>query len=212
MKKYIVLDLDSTLVNTFPDLDVLDKLNVYTDYSNFELRKRMYTIDLYDVIDDPGTGTYTRMCGVFRPGWQRFHDFIFKHYEIIVWSAGQPRYVDAIVNKLFINPKFQPQTVYTSDNCQDDEFENIYKPLEILIKNYNNLTIENILAVDDREDTFSHNVKNGILIPAYSPDQTRESILQYDDTLLKLELWLTNNDVSNCKDVRKLNKKNIFKE
>ena len=44
----------------------------------------------------------TLVCVVFfDQDGKDFDDFIFKHYEIIVWSAGQPRYVDAIVNKLF---------------------------------------------------------------------------------------------------------------
>ena len=74
--KYIVLDLDSTLVNTFPDLHILEKLNVYSDYSNYELRKRIYTIDLHDVIESRNS-IYTRMWGVYRPGWSQFGNFYF---------------------------------------------------------------------------------------------------------------------------------------
>jgi hypothetical protein len=219
--KYIVLDLDSTLVNTFPNLEDLEKLNIYSDYTKgYELRKRVYTIDLHDVIEDPGMGIYTRMWGVYRPGWDRFRKFIFRYFAgVIVWSAGQPRYVDTIVNVLFPDPNNQPFIVYTSDHCHGDEFENIYKPLDKLITDYTkekniklpHFTIQNVFAIDDRKDTFSHNVKNGVLIPAYSPDPTKESILKNDDNaLLKLEKWFSKSEVALSPDVRKLNKKAIF--
>ncbi len=211
--KYIVLDLDSTLVNTFPDLSDLEKLDIYSSYSKRNLRKRIYTIDLFDVTEDPGAGTHMRMWGVYRPGWQRFRDFLFRYFAgVIVWSAGQPRYVDAIVNHLFPDPKHQPFIVYTIDHCQNDELENIYKPLENLIEKEKlpHITLKNIFAIDDRKDTFSFNAENGILIPAYSPEPNEKSIMQDEDSLLKLEEWLSQEKVALNKDVRKLNKDTIF--
>lgn len=74
----------------------------------------------------------------------------------------------------------------------------------------------NTLHIDDRDDTFSQNEHNGIKIPAYSPnldgtpEEIIESILQPDDTLLKLMCWLSLLEVRNCTDVRKLDKSTIF--
>jgi hypothetical protein len=212
--KYIVLDLDSTLINTFQSIESLEKLNLYSSFTKYEIRKRLYTIDLHDVIDEPGTGSYTRMWGAIRPGWKRFRNFIFSYFKgVIVWSAGQPLYVDAIVNILFPECEFQPFIVYTSDNCKGDEFENIYKPLQILIDNLkiDGLNLETIYAIDDREDTFSHNNDNGIQIPIYAPKPTEKDILKSDNALLQLENWFSKNEVKNQKDVRKLDKKDIFK-
>jgi len=211
--KYIVLDLDSTLINTFPSIETLEKLNLFSSFTKYEIRKRIYTIDLHDVIDEPGTGSYTRMWGAIRPGWNRFREFIFSYFKgIIVWSAGQPLYVDAIVNILFPDSQFQPIIVYTSNNCKGDEFENIYKPLQILIDDckIEGLSIEKIYAIDDREDTFSHNIKNGIQIPVYEPKATEKDILKNDDSLLKLENWFNRDEVRNEKNVQKLNKTSIF--
>ena len=211
--KCLALDLDLTLVHTFTDLESLRDLNVYNNYKNYDLRKRIYTIELHDVVDDPGHGVYSRMWGVYRPGWERFRDFSEKYFaNIFVWSAGQPRYVDAIVNILFPNPNFQPSIVYTWDNCQNDSGD-IYKPLNIMfsdIKSDISVSHENVLALDDREDTFSHNPHNGILIPAYEPSPTEQSILRNDNMLLKLENWFHKEEVSLSKDVRTLNKENIF--
>lgn len=211
--KCLVLDLDLTLVHTFTDLDSLRDLDVFNHYKNHELRKRIYMIELHDVVDDPGQGVYSRMWGVFRPGWERFRNFASSYFsEIFVWSAGQPRYVDAMTNILFPDQHFQPTIVYTWDNCQNDS-GNIYKPLDIMfseMKPESSISYENVFVLDDREDTFSHNPQNGILIPAYEPLAEEQSILQNDDKLLQLENWFCREEVAICKDVRTLNKDNIF--
>jgi len=215
--KYIVLDLDSTLVHSCADMEALNKLKVYSDHTKHNLRQRIYTFDLYDVTEDPGTGQHMRMWGIYRPHWKQFHDFMKSYFAgVVVWSAGRPRYVDAIVNILFNDPDFQPFIVYTSDNCLD-EVENIYKPLAHLIDNLNDktqypkFTLQNVFVVDDREDTFSHNVENGILIPDYSPDVKEKHILDMSDScLLKLEKWFLRPEVYNSMDVRTLDKTHIF--
>jgi len=84
----------------------------------------------------------------------------------------------------------------------------IYKPLDNLLTSHPHLTLANTLALDDREDTFSHNNKNGILIPAYSPEDIEET---EDTHLLKLEHWLSKEEVATSPDVRKLKKRSIFK-
>ncbi len=206
----LTFDIDLTLVHTFTELDSLKKLNAY-NRNESELRKRIYTLELHDVVNEPGEGVYSRMWGVYRPGWERFHNFSKNYfYNVFVWSAGQPRYVDAMVNVLFPDPNFQPSIVYTWDNCQSDD-GNIYKPLENIYSTINtSVCHKNILALDDRDDTYSHNPKNGILIPPYEPSATKKSILQNDTRLLELENWFRQKHVANCEDVRTLDKSKIF--
>lgn len=210
--KYICFDLDSTLINTFSKIDSLVKLDIYNNKKK-KLRERVYTFDLHDVVDTPGEGVYSRMWGVYRPGWDRFHDFCREYFEgIIIWSAGQPKYVDGIVDILFPDPEFQPILIYNWNHCHISD-NNIYKPLKKIFADSrvkNRVTPENTLVLDDRDDTFSLNIGNGILIPAYDVKPTEKRIMEEDSRLLELEKWLSQHHIASAKDVRELDKNNIF--
>jgi hypothetical protein len=211
--KCISFDLDLTLVNTFTDIESIGKLNVFNG-KNRALRQRIYTLDLHDVVNDPGEGVYSRMWGAYRPGWQKFYLFCQRYFKsIIVWSAGQPKYVDAVVDILFTDPNFQPIVIYNWTHCKRVGDYTIHKPLKMLYEDPRTADIvspEKIFALDDREDTFSLNKGNGILIPAYEI-KPRESHIMKDDTrLTELEKWFSQEKVANCKDVRLLDKTTIF--
>ena len=69
----------------------------------------------------------------------------------------------------------------------------------------------NTFVLDDREETYSYNKRNGILIPEFESDMSVEDICNHPDgELLKLMTWLNTQEVKSSKDVRKLNKTNIF--
>lgn len=210
--KCISLDLDLTLVHTFAKISSITKVNPYTS-KNSHLRKRIYTIDLHDVVDKPGKGSFSRMWGVYRPGWFDFHDFCrgyFKH--VIVWSAGQPRYVDAIVDILFPDPTFQPLIIYNWKHCRTNG-DNIYKPLSQLSEDPRTkdiISLDKIYHLDDRGDTFSLNKGNGILMPVYEVKASEESIMKDDTHLLQLQNWLSKKEVAEASDVRTLDKNAIF--
>lgn len=212
--KSIIFDLDLSLIHTFSKIKTLEKLKIYSA-NNVHLRKRIYTIDLHDVVDEPGTGVYSRMWGAYRPGWEKFHNFCRKYFEHVgIWSAGQPHYVDAIVDILFPDPDFQPIVVYNWNHCHING-DNICKPLDKL---FNDDKIRDILRpedtyiLDDREDTFSLNEENGILIPAYEPNPTADSIMKEDMHLQQLEEWLSQPHVYHSQDIRDIDKADIFRK
>jgi hypothetical protein len=211
--KTLVMDLDLTLIHTFTDIRSITRLNVFNT-KNKELRERIYVLSLHDVVDISGSGVFSMMWGTYRPEWNRFREFTRKYFSnVIIWSAGQPRYVDQITDILFPDPDYQPIVVYNYNQCVIEE-DNIYKPLDLL---YNDPRLKgicdptNTLVIDDRDDTFSHNPENGILIPPFKVNATRESIMNNNDiALLQLEEWLCREEVANCSDVRTLNKEHIF--
>lgn len=210
--KCISFDLDLTLVNTFSDLESIVKLNVFNGKDR-ELRSRIYTIDLHDVIENPGEGIYSRMWGAYRPGWQRFHNFCQRYFKyVVIWSAGQPKYVDAIVDVLFPDPKFQPIVIYNWNHCKTTG-NTIHKPLKMLYEDPRArglITPEKTYHLDDRDDTFSLNKNNGILIPAYEIQPKKIHIMREDERLLELEKWLSLKLVANAEDIRRLDKSTIF--
>jgi TFIIF-interacting CTD phosphatase-like protein len=203
----LILDLDSTLIHTYKNLDeyfLLQKSGGDT------VNDRIYRFDLVDVFDRPGTGTITSIWGVFRPYVKEFLHFSASYFdEIIVWSAGHFKYVHAINDFVFGDTPAILSRVLTRNDCIAKETKNgrveILKPLDKL-----GLDMSKCLVVDDRDDTFSLNPNNGIKIPAYEPKSDLESISVKERSLLKLICWLSLPHVSKCFDVRTLDKTLIF--
>lgn len=206
----MVFDLDSTLIHSSMDMNEYEALKLYTDPASFTLRGRVYRFDLVDVTDTPGSGVVTPMWGVFRPYVFEFLQFAVTYFkEVYIWSAGQYKYVHLIKNNLF-SGTFQPAKIFTYENCKMD-VTSIHKPLEELYASLDDGANEtNTLALDDREDTFSLNPYNGIQIPAYEPEFTKEGIMKTDVALLQLMCWLSLPEVMRMEDVRYLDKRYIF--
>ena len=93
-KNIIVLDVDHTLVSTFDDMDAYNStLAKLTP----EERARVYTLR----IRDPNFGMVP-MWGLFRPQVFEFLTFCQNYFsQVMIWSAGQPFYVNAMVELLF---------------------------------------------------------------------------------------------------------------
>ena len=194
--KCIIIDLDQTLIYTQEDIS-LTKKDFYDKISH-----RIYNIKLDD----------NEIIGIFRPYVQEFLLFCFCYFKVVaVWSAGQKDYVNAMVDILF--PTRKPNIVFTFDDTV--EFgEDFIKPIEKLIKHdpfYNKfMNIKNTFILDDYEITAIKNKYNIILIPAYGPNPDLKSILRSEESLLQFKHWLLQPNVVNSKDVRLLDKSNIF--
>lgn len=217
-KKYIVLDIDATLVHTHGEINDFSMLNIYSDHEKMEHRRKLYTMILFDASPgtQPGTGTSIKLAGIYRPYLKEFLDFCNSYFDgIIVWSAGQKVYVLKMVENMFPFQEFQPLAIYSYDDCEIKENEYLKKPLSKIFKNKKfktRLTEKNTFVLDDIEDTFSSNPKNGIKIPEFASDMSIDDISEHpDDCLIKLMAWLSLKEVRECEDVRKLNKNNIFK-
>jgi len=210
--KTIVLDLDSTLLHTCDDMGVWDSLEIYTNPRNAKLRSRIYYFDLIDVTEKIGTGSKTVLWGVLRPHVHTFLRFCHDYFEnIIVWSAGQKKYVHAICDFLFQEFDKQPVVIFSYENCEIGS-NYIYKTLSKFQNGEINIPINTMYALDDYDATFSKNKDNGLHIPPYEPEFDYNGIMEDDKTLLNLMYWLTNPEVMNATDVRRLDKSPCFDE
>jgi len=227
--KYIVLDIDATLLHTHDieeidgkEIDPIKKfeaLNIYSDEDKIKLRKKLYILKIIDVVRPSGHGEITMLTGIYRPHLRVFLDYCRNYFEgIIIWSAGQKKYVEEVVKNMFPFKDFQPLVIYHHDDCMISEEEDdivVKKPLSKLFKDKRlkgKLNEKNTIAIDDREDTFSLNNKNGIQIPIFESDMSIEDISEHEDiNLLKLMSWLETKEVKNCEDFRKIRKDKIFK-
>ena len=174
------------------------------------LRRRTYTLDIEDANGIPGSGGNTEVWGVTRPHLMTFLVFASGYFNnIFIWSAGQIRYVNDVVDFMFRDLD-RPTAVYTHDDCDETKDGILTKPLQKMVDAYPGVNFENTLIVDDRVENFDRNPNNGILIPGYTPRVTIDGLTTDDTALLKLMHWLKQPSVANCSDVRKLNKKRIF--
>ena len=218
--KNIVFDLDETLIHSNSNMDHYKKLNLYSNPKNVLLRDKIYVISMVDVVGDEGSGEELVMWGIFRPGVFEFLQFALQYFETVqIWSAGRFLYVHSIVEKLF-KKKNRPKNILTYD---DTVFKTInkesmtYKPLEKIYEINKNCKPENTFIIDDRSD-YEKNKDNIILIPKFGVEKDKPSfedlknlLNKEDDALFKLQKWFETPEVMQCNDVRKLNKKKIFK-
>jgi len=213
--KCIYLDLDQTLISTADEKDglrYLYELKILSDPTLLHLRNRIYHVVVED-LEKPGYGSKYEMWGITRPHLHRFLSRCFSYFRLVmVYSAGKRQYVESIVDHIFRDLPY-PHLVLSYDDIIK-KGKDVIKPLTV-VRDANDLTKEyvnfnNTLGLDDLESTYSQNVGNGILIPAYEPELDEESLAKDDDCLLKLEKWLMSPDVIASEDVRLLDKSKIF--
>jgi TFIIF-interacting CTD phosphatase-like protein len=215
--KCIVLDMDETLIHSCEDIGKLKELNILCDPAKLDLKKRTYVLSLDDVVYKNGTGIKTDIWGIVRPHVKEFLISCFAYFKtVIVWSAGKRKYVEAIVDHLFKDIR-RPHVIYTRDDCEIGNGNLLVKPLQKMIDNENGLSkymsLKNTFIVDDRLSVFEYdNPDNGIQIPAYKPDFNEHSLRTDNIALKQLMIWLNRPEVMDCKDVRELDKSEIFQK
>jgi len=209
--KCIVLDLDQTLIATQNKIGSLKKMGIMKDPKLMALRNRTYYLTIED-LEAKGDGTKYDFWGITRPHVEEFLIFCFSYFKVVaVWSAGDRLYVEAIVDHIFRRIKY-PNIIYSADDTIWTEDKDPEKPLVKIceeLKQYMNLS--NTIIVDDNISNFTPNPENGILIPAYEPPLNGDAMMRDEHSLLQIKYWLLQPEVHDSKDVRKLNKKDIFK-
>lgn len=207
----VVLDLDSTLISTQDSFDSFKNLGIMSNPKLMELKRRCYCIKLKDKESE---GSRYDFWGVRRHYLEEFLLFCFNYFKyVIVWSAGQKNYVDAIVNDIFKNLR-KPHLVLSYDDIDLDEDKNIYKPLTKLLKYdfcvKNKIKPNTVVFVDDNESTFEFNPKNAIFIPAFEPELNVAAFNEMDDALLKIKYFLLLPHVILNTDITKVDMSDIF--
>jgi TFIIF-interacting CTD phosphatase-like protein len=220
--KVLVLDLDESLLHTFNEKSELkagEDLRIMTNPKTMDLRSRVYNLNIET---DRGSGNSSVMWGIKRPHLDEFLNFVNDYAMLnIVYTAGIYEYGHSIVDNVFSN-SFEPNAILTRNNCEPvgNSYE---KPFWKMVKEVPELegfikydgtkgsdNVKNVLIIDDRKVSFRQNPNNGILIPAYDPRTTLESLRQDDQALLQIMNWLRRPEVMNSSDVRKLDKSYIF--
>ncbi len=182
MKTAIILDLDETLIHTFEDTNAIHKIKLLTDHKYIEERHNFFVLDFYDKSEEQ----QFHLFGMKRPYLEEFIDFCFNKFGIvIVWTAGSADYADSVVNNIF---NVLPHFVFSREHCREFK-HNLIKPLKDLFDYEPDLekytTLDHMIMLDDREENFILNNRNGIVVQPFYPKITKNHI-ETSDTNLKL--------------------------
>ena len=168
----VLLDLDNTIIYSI-------------DQNKFPKKKNHLHSMKYHKMDDD--------YYVFeRPGLQPFLNWLFKNFNVSVWSAASPEYVDFIVENIIENDKRKLEYVLNSDNCE--ESQNVYgdkhiKNLKMLWDYYDidNYDPYNTLIIDDLKMVCKIQPHNSIQIKSFNT-RTKDSVK--DNELKKIKIIL----------------------
>lgn len=177
----VVLDLDNTIIYSIPckkikNTDILKKFKYHkieNDYFVFE-----------------------------RPHLQSFLTWLFKNFNVMVWSSGSPKYVDFITKNIIEKKGRKLEYILNSSDCDDSLRyfkENNMKKLEMLwnIKDLEGYGPYNTLIIDDLLNVIRTNPLNSIKIKSFI---AKENFLE-DQELKKMKTKLI--------EVKKHYRKNI---
>ena len=175
-KKTLILDLDETLLHA--DIDF-----------NFKFHD-----DILKFIREE-TDEEILIPLILRPHLFDFLNFASEHFELVIFTASEKNYADAIIDYIEKEKKYFSKRLYRN-NC-------IYLHPCLYIKDLSlvsNRNVKDIVIVDNSMFSFAFNLSNGILISSFFNDKN-------DSMLLNLSNYLRY--LLNAEDVRTVNKENF---
>lgn len=155
-RKNIVLDLDNTLIcaealDEFP----FDKEGIKEKSCRFDLHE----MDGYYIVFE-------------RPHVQKFLDYIFKNYDVSVWTAASKDYALFIIDKILLRNKPERRLKYVlfSYHCDisEREYDGI-KDLRTMWEHFDlpNFKANNTIIIDDLKDVYEIQPGNCIRVEAF---------------------------------------------
>lgn len=162
-RETVVLDIDETLLHTYfaqvlnaDQSRFLNELTCAEVRENIPVRERNFHF--------LPVGTQVHICQIRRGMWSMFENLISHRYNIVIWSAGELDYVNAVCNLIFGELKHTPLMVLCRNHCSIESPSSPYasllytKPLSMLKLHLPIMPIEYCLLVDNRKE-------NGVYFP-----------------------------------------------
>jgi len=172
MKPNIVLDIDQTLISAEPTEE-------YDFKKNKEKAKKF---------------TYHNMDGYYvvfeRPGLQPFLDYLFKTFNVSIWTAASKDYACFIIDKIIL-PSDKPgrtlDYVFCSYHCDiSKKIKKGSKNLTLLKDSFllSDYDLSNTLIIDDYDEVLKTQPSNCIFAEAFEFSKNGS---ENDDFLIKLQ-------------------------
>jgi len=186
MKKegYVFLDLDQTLISA--QSRFLDDEDDEEEYYEIEKNKRKATkfkymnMDNYYVIFE-------------RPHLQKFLDYLFKHFNVSVWTAASQEYAMFIIEHILIKNKKERKldhVLFSYHGKRSSKLKRGTKDLNMLWDVYKirECTKQNTVILDDYDEVYNTQVNNCIIAkPFYFTDDKSEKDRFLLDLIPELE-------------------------
>jgi len=105
-----------------------------------------------------------------RPGLQDFLDWLFEHFNVMIWSAASPDYVEFIAKNIIGIKGRHIEHIFNSNNCKESDDQ--YKTLKQLKLLWNEKDLFgyypfNTLIIDDLRDVTDPQPYNSIRIDRF---------------------------------------------
>ena len=143
----IILDLDETLINS----------QAYEDLTSSEKKKFMRRFKNHNM------DGYYLVCE--RPHVQDFLDYVFKHFNVSVWTAASESYAKFIINNvILVKPNRKLEYFFWDKHCKMSrkKFNKQPKNLNLLINKLPYFHSDNTFIVDDLADVWKPQKCNSI--------------------------------------------------
>jgi hypothetical protein len=165
-KLQVVLDLDNSIISSL-SLEEIKKMK------NIDSRKLTYHV----------MEGYYRVYS--RPHLQKFLDYIFKNFDVTVWTAASRDYASFIIEKIIIGDKKSRKIkmFLYDENCEESQkYYNKKSPKDLrYLYNFDGYHPCNTLIIDDLSDVFSANPKQTIRAPYFD---AKKAVSENDTFLL----------------------------
>ena len=179
-KKLLILDIDETLVHSDLDFSLKEKIPKYDTILHFNSEEeKNIPIPL-----------------ILRPGIKKFLNYAVQEFDLVVFTASDKQYADAIIDYIEKDKKYFKMKLYRN-HCIFIEPGLYIKDLRIF-SDFKNL--EDIIILDNSLFSFANQLNNGILITSFFSDM--------NDTFLEnVKCYLE--FIKNEKDIRVINKESF---
>lgn len=167
----LVLDLDETLIHTAQITTYFSKkLAAVTDF-HFQINRQYYWVQK-------------------RPGLELFLNFVFRHFQVGIWTAAEKEYAKEICrNILTIEQLHKTKFIYSRNFCHLDTERMppmFTKPLDKIYQLFPEYNPMNTIMIDNSVNVMRFNPQNGINVPDFTGDhddyilyKLRNLIIQY---------------------------------
>jgi alpha-tubulin suppressor-like RCC1 family protein len=133
-------------------------------------QKQLLVLDLNGVLIDKASWTA-------RPYLEEFLEFVFKHFDVMVWSSGQPHTVKRMLDTFFGPYKTQLVKTWTRDNFELTPEE--YNSKCLTVKDLDKVWADcdgrygahNTILIDDSEEKAQKQPNNLVLALTFEPRQ-----------------------------------------
>jgi TFIIF-interacting CTD phosphatase-like protein len=175
-KLNVILDLDNTLLSAIP----LEEFKWDQETKNKALKFDIHNMEDYYIIFE-------------RPKLQKFLNYLFKNFNVSIWSAASKNYVLFIVDNIILTKKNRKlDNIFFSYHCSISKklFKGGIKKLKLLWKVFQlaGYDKDNTVIVDDLEDVKKIQPKNCIDVhPFEFFDKNSENDDEFTKVIERLE-------------------------